>query len=216
MKRARGFTLLELLIAIALFALLGVGTYRLLDSVLRADEATRQQEQRLRELTRGMAAFERDLRQILARPVRAPYGDPRAALLGEGRERQTLELTRAGWRNPTEALRSGLQRVRWEVRDGTWVRQYWQVLDQAQDSQPHSQQVLEGVGGWQLRYLDQDGIWRESWPDGADEQSLGQLPRAVELRLEHFYYGALRRVFQLPDGEGAVQGGGPLGDEVGS
>ena len=66
MKAARGFTLLELLIAIALFALLGVGTYRLLDSVLRADAATRQQELRLRELSRGMAAFERDLRQLLA------------------------------------------------------------------------------------------------------------------------------------------------------
>lgn len=212
MRAARGFTLLELLIAIALFALLGVGTYRLLDSVLRADEATRTQEQRLRELTRGMASFERDLRQILARPVRAPYGDPRAALLGEGRERQTLELTRGGWRNPTDTLRSGLQRVRWEVRDGHWERHYWRVLDQAQDSQPRAQQVLAGVSGWRLRYLNQDGIWQDSWPDGADEHSLTQLPRAVELRLEHAHYGELRRIFHLPEADTALA----AGDEVGS
>lgn len=215
MKAARGFTLLELLIAIALFALLGVGTYRLLDAVLRADESTRHQEQRLRELTRGMAAFERDLRQALARPVRAPYGDPLAALQGEGRDRQTLEFTRGGWRNPTGAARSGLQRVRWELRDGFWERHYWQVLDRAQDSEPRAQRVLEGVAGWQLRYLDRDGVWRESWPEGADEQSLTRLPRAVELRLEHSHYGALRRVFVLPEAQGAAAGA-PLADEVGS
>ncbi|HTN31479.1 MAG TPA: type II secretion system minor pseudopilin GspJ [Pseudomonas sp.] len=206
MKAARGFTLLELLIAIALFALLGVGTYRLLDSVLRADAATRQQELRLRELSRGMAAFERDLRQLLARPVRAPYGDALAALLGEGRERQTLEFTRGGWRNPTGIARSGLQRVRWEVRDGHWQRQYWQILDQAQDSQPRTQQVLEGVSGWRLRYLDRYGHWQESWPDGVDEQSLNLLPRAVELSLEHRHYGVLRRLFHLPEADGTDQG----------
>ncbi|WP_027590599.1 type II secretion system minor pseudopilin GspJ [Pseudomonas sp. RL] len=207
MRAARGFTLLELLIAIALFALLGVGTYRLLDSVLRVDEATRQQEQRLRELTRGMAAFERDLRQVLARPVRAPYGDSLAALLGEGRERQTLEFTRTGWRNPTDSPRSRLQRVRWEVRDGYWERRYWPVLDQAQDSQPQVQQVLDGVSGWQVRYLDQDGNWQDSWPGGVDEQSLGSLPRAVELRLEHRHYGVLRRLFRLPDTDAGSEAG---------
>ncbi|KHL67981.1 hypothetical protein SF06_32950 [Pseudomonas flexibilis] len=207
MRATRGFTLLELLIAIALFALLGVGTYRLLDSVLRVDEATRQQEQRLRELTRGMAAFERDLRQVLARPVRAPYGDSLAALLGEGRERQTLEFTRTGWRNPTDSPRSRLQRVRWEVRDGYWERRYWPVLDQAQDSQPQVQQVLDGVSGWQVRYLDQDGNWQDSWPGGVDEQSLGSLPRAVELRLEHRHYGVLRRLFRLPDTDAGSEAG---------
>ncbi len=207
MRAARGFTLLELLIAIALFALLGVGTYRLLDSVLRVDEATRLQEQRLRELTRGMAAFERDLRQVLARPVRAPYGDSLAALLGEGRERQTLEFTRTGWRNPTDSPRSRLQRVRWEVRDGYWERRYWPVLDQAQDSQPQVQQVLDGVSGWQVRYLDQDGNWQDSWPGGVDEQSLGTLPRAVELRLEHRHYGVLRRLFRLPDTDAGSEAG---------
>lgn len=201
MKVVRGFTLLELLIAIALFALLGTGTYRLLDAVLRADAGTRQQELRLRELSRAMAAFERDLRQALARPVRAPYGDPLAAVLGEGRERQTLELTRHGWRNPTALARSQLQRVRWEVRDGVWQRHFWAVLDQAQDSRPQVQSVLDGVDGWRLRYLDHYGTWQDSWPDGVDEQSLYLLPRAVELRLEHRHYGELRRLFRLAEGE---------------
>src|SRR5690606_40695466 len=58
-----GFTLLELLIAIAIFALIGMATYQMLTTVLRTDSVTRAQEQRLRELVRAMGAFERDLQQ---------------------------------------------------------------------------------------------------------------------------------------------------------
>ncbi|OGB40997.1 MAG: type II secretion system protein GspJ [Burkholderiales bacterium RIFCSPLOWO2_12_67_14] len=65
MRRARGFTLLELLIAIALFALLGLATYRMLDSVLQTDNSTRAHEQQLRELVRAIAAREVN-RQYLA------------------------------------------------------------------------------------------------------------------------------------------------------
>src|SRR3989344_679501 len=58
LKRERGFTLLELLIAVAIFALLALATYRMLSSVMQADKATREHEQQLRELVRAMAAFE--------------------------------------------------------------------------------------------------------------------------------------------------------------
>ena len=81
--RQRGFTLLEVLIAIAIFALLAMATYRMLDSVLQTDRGQRQQEQRLRELTRAMAAFERDLLQVRTRPIRDPLGDPLASLYGD-------------------------------------------------------------------------------------------------------------------------------------
>ena len=44
MSRQRGFTLLEVMIAIAIFALLGLGTYRMLATVMKADEVTREHE----------------------------------------------------------------------------------------------------------------------------------------------------------------------------
>ena len=98
--RQRGFTLLEVLIAIAIFALLAMATYRMLDSVLQTDRGQRQQEQRLRELTRAMAAFERDLLQVRTRPIRDPLGDPLASLYGDSGKDTRLEFTRSGWRNP--------------------------------------------------------------------------------------------------------------------
>jgi len=202
-SRARGFTLLELLIAIAIFALLGLATYHMLDSVLRTDTRTREQERQLREVTRAIAAFERDLQQAVARPVRDAYGESLPAFLAEDEDTAPLEFSRLGWRDPTGAVRSQIQRVRWQRSGEVWERRYWQVLDRAQDSQPRVQQALEGVTALRMRYLDKDGAWQTAWPARADDTSdrLERLPRAVELVLTHRRYGELRRLIRLADGK---------------
>lgn len=198
---ARGFTLLELMIAIAIFALLSLGTYRMLESVLHSDAATRAQEQSLRELARAFWTLERDLAQISPRPVRDAYGDERNAFLGEPAAEDAavaFELTRSGWRNPSGLPRSQLQRVRWRLAGTTLERVYWVVLDQAIDSQPRVQRVLEGVSALELRFLDQDGVWQNQWPPDP-EQKPRRLPQALELKLQHRRYGELSRLLRLPD-----------------
>lgn len=222
MKAQRAFTLLELLIAVAIFAFLALATYRMLSAVLQADGATREHEQQVRELVRAMAAFERDVLQAVPRPVRDPFGEEQAAMVGRDGESTALEFTRGGWRNPMGAPRSRLQRVRWELRGEQWQRRYWGVLDQAQDSQPQVQAVLEGVTAFKLRYMDRQGQWQTRWPldDGNERERLEQLPRAVELVLEHRRYGQVRRVLRLPDGAkqnnaaGQNQGQDPSNAEV--
>lgn len=202
----RGFTLLEVVIAISIFALLGMATYRMLDSVLRTDEATRANEQALRELTRAFAALDRDLAQAVARSVRDPYGDQRAALLGELGAvdgSAAIEVTRSGWLNPMGLARAQLQRVRWRLADKTLERVYWTVLDQAVDSQPRVQGLLEGVSSLEFRYMDERGEWQGQWPpatsDLTPEENRLRLPMAVELKLEHERYGELTRLYRLPD-----------------
>jgi len=205
-RREAGFTLLEVMIAVGIFALLGLGTYRMLDTVLRTDEATRQQERNLRELTRAFATLDRDLSQATARPIRDPYGDGRAALLGElgaSDGRAAVELTRGGWRNPLGLTRSQLQRVRWRLAGEDLERVYWTVLDAAVDSQPRVQKVLGGVTSLEFRYLDERGTWHEQWPltegEGSEEEKLAALPVALEIKLEQRRFGALTRLYRLPE-----------------
>ena len=197
-RQAAAFTLLELLIAIAIFALLGLASYRMLSTVLASDEALRRQEQQLRELVRGMAALERDLAQAGARPVRDGYGEPQAALRGDN-EQGMLEFTRLGWRNPTGQPRSQWQRVRWQYRDGQLQRVYWNVLDRAQDSPPQQQVVLPALDGLRLAFLDDNQQWLDSWPTDDSARQRARLPRAVRLVLQHPRYGELERVLRLPD-----------------
>lgn len=207
-RAVAGFTLLELLIAIALFALLGLGTYRMLEAVLRSDEAVRAQEQVLREIGRAMWVLERDLQQATPRPVRDGYGDEQDAFIGQlsGVEDEVaFELTRSGWRNPTGLNRANLQRVRWRLAGDHLERLYWVVLDRDVDSAPRMQRVLDGVLELRLRYLDQERAWHEEWPPfdpvrGNPEAQAQRMPLAVELTLEHERYGTLTRLLRLPDG----------------
>ena len=205
---ADGFTLLELLIAIALFALLGLGTYRMLEAVLRSDEAVRAQEQVLRDISRAIWAVERDLQQAAPRPVRDGYGDEQNAFIGQmpGVEGgAAFELTRSGWRNPTGLQRANLQRVRWRLAGDQLERLYWVVLDRDIDSEPRFQEVLGGVLDLRLRYMDDERAWHEEWPPfdpvrGDPEAQAQRLPLAVELTLEHERYGIITRLLRLPDG----------------
>ncbi len=198
----RGFTLLEVLIAVALFALLGLGTYRLLDAVLRSDAAISTQEQHLRELSRTLWTLERDLQQIAPRPIRDGYGDARAALVAQT---SLLEFTRAGWRNPTGLRRADLQRVRWQLVDSQLQRLYWVVLDQEVDSSPRIQRVLDNVQSLTWRFQDEKAVWHNEWPpyDRArvidPNQTAERLPRALEMTLQHVRYGSLTRLLRLTD-----------------
>ena len=207
-RRARsacGFTLLELLIALAIFSLLSVMSYSGLTSVLDQHARTDEAADRLGEMQRLYLLMQRDLEQIVARPVRNEYGDQLAALEGG----DGLQFTRGGWRNPLELPRSSLQRVGYAFEDETLVRYTWQVLDRVQDSLPRRQPVTDMLADLSVRYLSTTDTWQTSWPPddtgqvgvisvGAAAPHLLELPKAIEMTLEHGQLGKLVWLFQLP------------------
>jgi general secretion pathway protein J len=153
---------------------------------------------RLSELQKLYLIMQRDIEQIVLRPIRDEFGDEQPPLLGV----DNFRLTRAGWRNPAGRQRSNLQRVGYAYEEEQLVRYSWSVLDRAQDSVPLIQPLTEAIGELQIRYYGADNEWKEQWPDTqavvdpAVEPAL--LPRMIEVTVVHKMYGPIVWLFQLP------------------
>ncbi len=198
-KRHRGFTLLELLVALAIFGLVAVMAYGGLGTVLAQRAHTDASAQRLGALQKTYLVMQRDIEQGVTRAIRDEYGDEQPPLAAA----PVLQLTRGGWSNPAGRPRSSLQRVGYSLEDQQLVRYAWVVLDRAQDSQPLQQALAGNLVSMQVRYLDAAGNWQENWPNSLEPGAVEEapdpgLPAAVEVSLEHEYFGNLTWLFQLP------------------
>jgi len=200
-RYSRGFTLIELLVALLIFAIFAAIAYGGLDQVLTAKQRTTREAERLTDLQTAYTWIARDIEQAVDRPIRDAYGDPAEALIGGG---TSLELTRAGWRNPAGLTRSHLQRIAYTLEDGQLQRRYWRVLDRAPDSEAHETMLLEGVQEMELRFLDEQGQWQPAWPVTNAAGNVVPMPRAVELSLEIEGWGRITRLFRVPDGADSI------------
>lgn len=192
---SRGFTLLELLVAMAVFGVVGVMAVGGLGAVLAGDRAARDQQERLREVQLAVQTLERDLAQAVARTVRDRYGDPLAAVLAA---RDGIELTRGGFANPLAHRRSELQRVGYRLQDESLLRAAWPMLDRAPGLEPRETEMLAGVQAFQVRWLDDRDRWLDLWPP----VGLGATawPRAAEVRLRLADWGEITRLIPLVEG----------------
>jgi general secretion pathway protein J len=195
----QGFTLLELLVALAVFSVISVMAYSGLDVIIKARLQTDQHANQLARLQIAFSWLKRDVEQYIHRPIRDQYGDKQLTLLGTG---SNITLTRAGWRNPAQQSRSSLQRVAYLIEDNTLVRSYWWVLDRAQDTRPRKMNLLNEVNELQIRYWDENGKWHEQWPpsnflEAPNNNSPSKL-KAIEITLTMTGWGNLIRLFQVP------------------
>jgi hypothetical protein len=99
--------LIELLVALAVFASMAALAYGGLNAVVRTRVELSQQQEVFNALMRSVASLERDLRQAAGRSVRGNYGEPQLAFAGTP---NSVELTRAGFANPQAEVRSNLER----------------------------------------------------------------------------------------------------------
>lgn len=194
--RARGFTLVEMLVAVAIFAVLAVLAYAGLDAVLRqrSDLETHYREQYA--LQRAYLVMQRDFSQAAPRSVRDQLGGPLPALRGDPDGTQ-VALTRDGYPNPAGLRRSGLLRVRYVLRDHVLERLQFNELDRAPVALPPADALLRDVRALRLRYRDGSGNWLHGWPP--PEAAPDSLPTAVEVELRVAQFpGPVRWVFVLP------------------
>ena len=181
---SRGFTLLELLISLVIFSLIAAMAYSGLNNVLIARSQTEAKVQQLYKLQMALTMMERDVEQVVDRPIRDEYGDEKPAFVGNEYGDYLLEFTHTGWLNPLSSPRSNLQRVAYSIKEEKLIRTIWYALDRAQDSEHfdtvllddvknlefHGEmqrafgEYLDDVKNLEFRYLDPNGEWQRSWP----------------------------------------------------
>lgn len=194
----RGFTLLEMLVAIAIFALLSIGAYQVLQGVLTSDEVAKRKESQLSELQIALTLLERDISQIVPRSGRIE-GESNHVLLAAARFGQQsddwgMAFIRTGWLNPDGLLpRSQLQRVGWRLKESRLERLSFLYPDPIIGLEPQSQTVLKGVSAFRLFFFDNNS-WKEEW------SQRNVLPEGIAVELELEDYGTLRRQFLLGAG----------------
>jgi len=208
MRGVRGFTLLELLVSLSIFALIGIMAYSGLANVMRQQTQTEVYSKRMQDLQLTYRVLKRDFEQFADRSIRNEFGDVLPALVAGG-DYAGVEFTRDGYPNPAGYPRSNLQRVAWLVDDGRLLRRSWRVLDRSQDSLPDEQALIEGVQGFSLRYLDESKKWSQSWPPStavsapasapAGATVAKKWPLAVEVTLSLDDLGVMKWLYRLPE-----------------
>lgn len=193
----RGFTLLELLVVVAIFGIFALLAYGGLDSVLKTRVDVERVQARLAESQKAYMRLRDDFQQLRVRTIRDALGDPQAALVGSALG--VVEFTRGGWSNPLGAPRSALQRVAYQLEDGDLLRLSWRVLDRAQDSEPVRIVLLRQVEDLQWRFLDAQRQWQGYWPVQtlSENGSLPAPPLAVEITLRTKDMDELKFLFRV-------------------
>lgn len=174
---ARGFTLVEVMVALLIFSMLATAGVALLSFSVRAQAAANAKLDDLGALQRTLSILSADLAQASDRPVRDAAGTPLPAFVGEasGAATPMLRLARNGWTNLDASPRAGVQRVAYQLVDGSLQRLAWPRLDGAAPLPAAS--LLDKVAVLSLRYR-----YRGAWSDRWDGAGSAPLPDALELR----------------------------------
>lgn len=213
--RQSGFTLLELLIALAIFSLMSVMAYGGLTAVIQTRTTVNASMQRLAMLQRTAHRLQTDIESAQARPVRNEYGDTEPAMALDLNERG-LMFTRSGWRNPLLVSRSAMQRVEYRLDEDRLVRKSWPMLDRANEEGAQETIMLQDIEELRWRFLAvapsaetqalEDLEWLEHWPRIAEDTATAELPHAVELKLKTKDWGEIRFLYRLAPGMPVLAG----------
>jgi general secretion pathway protein J len=222
MRRQRGFTLVELLVAMFIAAVMFAIGYGAIRQALASHETLKDQQAHLLELQNAVRVMEQDFVQVAPRPVRQAIGDEPAqpALAGSALSTQgaltsatttttgalpIVALTRTGWANPRGLQRTGLQRVAYFLENGTLRREHWNVLDPTLASTTTRRDLLTHVKAVTIRYMDVNHTWQDQWPPQTNTTLVSQAlearlrvrPLAVEITIDTEDWGKVVRIVEL-------------------
>ena len=209
MRRA-GFTLIEVVVAMFIAAVMFAIGYRALNQAVIERDRLATAQDRVTEIQRGMRLVAQDFAQLAARAARDTQGvgELQAAVRATGTDSTLITFTRIGWSNPAGIQRPAEQRVRYRFVDGSLVREHWLAVDPALNSEPRQRVVLTQLKSVEMRFLDPSTrSWRTDWPARQAGGPVGPLnideallprPLAIEFTLVLEDWGRVQRIFEIP------------------
>lgn len=191
--RHQGFTLLEVLIAIAIFSVVSLASFTIFDTVLRGDESSKLRSDRQNELQRAFFLIERDVMQIAKRSLRINGEAPTNVFIQTAddsflADNQAMAFVRNGWTNPGLLLpRSDMQSVAYRLEENTLERLHYNFVDAVVGQEPKIRPLISNVSELSFQFYDGQK-WQEKW-------SGNTLPLAIAIEIETEDFGLLRRQF---------------------
>lgn len=195
-RQNHGFTLLEMLLAIAIFTVISLSTWQMFNGIIQAREMVTSRNQAMAELDYALLIMDRDLRQIADRGTQSYSEVSSTSLYSDSSmvdsDDEAIALVRYGWANAGQQLpRSTLQRVIYRLKDNRLERQFFYVLDPLSlVDAPATQVLLNGVDRLQFRFF-YGGQWHEELPDS------GEFPGGLAIAFTHQELGTVERRYLL-------------------
>ena len=197
-RRQAGFTLVELLVASAIFAIMSIMLFAMLDGVRRQLGYSEEASNSLRELHYALRRIAMDVSQIQPRPIRDELGSGFQDAVSVNSGTNAIEFSVGGWRNPMALPRGNIERVAYLVDGDVLARLHWPVLDRTLSTEALRTDLLTGIREIRVRFLDETGEWSEQWPPQTGEPSDQRArPRAIEIFIDHEQWGELTRIIEI-------------------
>lgn len=193
LSKAQGFTLLEVLVAIAIFSVVSLASFSIFDTVLLGDENSKIRSERQNELQRAFLLIERDFLQIAKRSIRLNGEAPSKTFLHTSDDsflanEQALAFVRNGWTNPGLLLpRGDMQSVAYRLEEETLERLHFNFVDAVQGQEPRIRPLITQVTSLAFEYYD-GTKWQKKW-------TRKTLPQAIAIEIETLDYDLIRRQF---------------------
>jgi len=195
LTRQRGFTLFEMVIAVSIFALMGVVAFGGLSQMTRTGQAVSEANDRLSDLQFAVVYLNRDWTQVSTRSIRDQYGDEASNIVIED---NAITFTRSGRSNLLAQPRSSLQRVQYLLVDNKLMRRHWRSLDQAAGEEPVQIVLLNNVESFEVEFQNAVGQPIDTWPIA--QGTTATTPILLAFRLELPDMGKITRLLEVPRG----------------
>jgi general secretion pathway protein J len=192
-QNIKGFTLLEVLLAVAIFAMISLASFSIFDGVLKSDAHSQRYSERLNQVQRAWLFIERDFLQLARRSMRIEGEAPLSGFVHNDVELlsssdQSIAFVRQGWTNPGLLIpRSDLQSVAYRLNDNNLERLHFNFVDSVVGEQPKERVLIHGITALSFEYY-----YAKDWQQELQDN---QLPLAIRVNITSEELGELHRQF---------------------